>query len=110
MHYLDSANDNAWLKNPEVAEIVQNALMHFDGERYELHAWAVMSNHVHVVVTPKAATHSLSTILHSWKSFTANKSKHSVETYRWLLISGSMSRTTIWSEIRTILSDAANIL
>ena len=36
----------------EVARVVANCLMHFDKQRYELGAWVVMPNHVHVVVTP----------------------------------------------------------
>jgi REP element-mobilizing transposase RayT len=60
------------LRSPEIAGIVQNALVHFDQSRYILSAWCIMPNHVHVVVTP-IPDHSLSSILHSWKSFTASK-------------------------------------
>ena len=60
---------------PDVAEIVQNALLHFEGERYRLHAWCIMPNHVHLVVQP-LAEHQLKDILHSWKSFTATKINH----------------------------------
>jgi len=60
------------LKRPEAARIVQDTLLHFEGVRYHLLAWCVMSNHVHVVVTPKD-DHKLCDILHSWKSFTAQK-------------------------------------
>jgi REP element-mobilizing transposase RayT len=59
------------LKHPEAAEIVWNALRHFDGQRYRLHAWCIMPNHVHVVVSP-LGDHGLPEILHSWKSFTAH--------------------------------------
>ena len=48
------------------------ALKFFDGERYELRAWVVMPNHVHVVVWPMPPN-TLSEILHSWKSFTAHE-------------------------------------
>jgi putative transposase len=52
---LDAARHGpAYLGRPEIAELVVNAL--FDGEckflRYELHAFVVMPNHVHVLVTP----------------------------------------------------------
>ena len=57
---------------PEIAEIVQNALLHFDGQRYHLSAWCIMPNHVHLIVTP-IGEYTLSQILHSWKSFSANK-------------------------------------
>ena len=60
------------LHDPKVAEIVQKALLNFEGDRYRLAAWCIMPNHVHVVLTP-LGEHGLSDILHSWKSFTSNK-------------------------------------
>lgn len=68
--YLDAGLGECWLKRPDIGGLVCDALRHFDGGRYDLHAWTVMPNHVHVVVTP-LAEHTLSGILHSWKSFTA---------------------------------------
>ncbi len=44
----------------------------FDGGRYHLQAWVVMPNHVHALVTPNEAF-TLSSILHSWKSYTAKR-------------------------------------
>jgi putative transposase len=61
-----------FLANREAASIVQDALLHFDGERYALCAWCVMPNHVHVVATQMHGW-PLSRIVHSWKSFTANR-------------------------------------
>ncbi|MBS0538790.1 MAG: transposase [Proteobacteria bacterium] len=69
---LDSCAGDCWLRRPEIAEIVQGALFHFDGDRYRLLAWCVMPNHVHVVIEPVQGF-LLSGIVHSWKSFTANK-------------------------------------
>jgi REP element-mobilizing transposase RayT len=67
---LDSGLGQCWLKDRQVARIVASALGHFQGKRYELHAWVIMPNHVHVVVHPKE-NNSLSEILRSWKTFTA---------------------------------------
>ncbi len=67
---LDSAHGQCWLRRVEIAELVAAALRHFDSVRYCLNAWVVMPNHVHVVVTPLPGN-VLSSILHSWKSFTA---------------------------------------
>ncbi|MCZ7605514.1 MAG: DHHA1 domain-containing protein [Planctomycetota bacterium] len=72
MSSFNAGYGECWLKDERCARIVANALQHFDGERYELHAWCVMPNHVHVVFKP-AAGHGLSDILHSWKSFTAKE-------------------------------------
>jgi len=70
--YLDSGVGSCVLKDPKAAGIVANACKHFDGERYRLHAWCVMPNHVHVVVQPHEGQ-DLADILHSWKSFTAKE-------------------------------------
>lgn len=63
------------LRQPAAAQIVQDALLHFEGQRYHLCAWCVMPNHVHVVVQPMAEQ-TVDKILHSWKSFTANAINH----------------------------------
>jgi REP element-mobilizing transposase RayT len=51
---------------------VENAFLHFDADRYRLHAWTIMPNHVHVIATP-LLDNTLSNIVHSWKSFTAKE-------------------------------------
>ena len=69
--YLDKGNGTCVLRDPNVAEIVESNLLRFDGERYKLHAWVIMPNHVHILLTPKHRF-ALSEIMHSAKSFTAN--------------------------------------
>jgi len=69
--HLDNGQGACILKESAIAEIVEKALRHYDGDRYELGDFVIMPNHVHVLVTPKEG-HELSTILHSWKSFTAH--------------------------------------
>ena len=75
---LDAGHGACWLNQPQVAALIAGAVKFFDGERYELRAWVVMPNHVHAVVWPRPG-HTLSDILHSWKSYTskeANKILH----------------------------------
>ncbi len=67
---LDAGHGACWLSKREIASLVADALKFFDGQRYELRAWVVMPNHVHVIVWPLPG-HTLSDILHSWKSFTS---------------------------------------
>jgi putative transposase len=59
------------LKQRDIAAVVENALLFFDGERYRLLAWAIMPNHVHVMIE-QIEGHALGSVVHSWKSFTAN--------------------------------------
>jgi valyl-tRNA synthetase len=70
--YLNAGHGQCYLRKPKIAELVANALKHFDGQRYDLIAWSVMPNHVHVVFKPYEGI-ELPGILHSWKSFTATK-------------------------------------
>jgi putative transposase len=50
----DRANGPRWLENPNIAALFVEALLY--GERvrgsYDLSAWAVMPNHVHIVLKP----------------------------------------------------------
>lgn len=68
--HLDAGDGICHLKDDRAASIVGDSLNHFDGVRYTLEAWCVMPNHVHAVLTPRTG-HDLSSVLHSWKSFTA---------------------------------------
>lgn len=68
--YLDAGYGACYLRDPRVASLVRDAIVHFEGERYRLAAWCIMPNHVHVVLRPEPG-HALSAVLHSWKSFTA---------------------------------------
>ena len=70
--YLDNGYGSCILRNYEIAELAANSLKHFDGLRYDILAWCIMPNHVHVVLRPKNR-HKLEDILHSWKSFTAHE-------------------------------------
>ena len=69
--YLDEGHGKCHLADGKIAGPVQAALKHFDGERYNLIAWAVMPNHVHTILKP-CEGFDLPDILHSWKSYTAN--------------------------------------
>jgi REP element-mobilizing transposase RayT len=70
--YLDAGHGPCHLRDPQLANLVAGALKFFDNQRYELRAWVVMPNHAHAVVWPMGG-HTLSDILHSWKSFTSHK-------------------------------------
>ena len=69
---LDQGIGACHLRRPEIAQLAENALLYFDGARYKLHAWTIMPNHVHVLIVPLHGN-SLSSIVHSWKSFTAKE-------------------------------------
>ena len=67
---LDQGLGEAWMKNPEIAKIIETSILHFAGERYDLGAWCIMPNHVHLLLSPKDG-YELSDILHSIKRHSA---------------------------------------
>ena len=69
---LDRGYGSCFLRDDRLAGVVEDALSHFDGVRYVLHAWCVMPNHVHTLFTP-CDEFKMSQIVHSWKSFTAHE-------------------------------------
>jgi len=69
--YLDLGHGACHLRGPRVAEIIEENLLHFDGERYRVLAWCVMPNHVHVVI--EVWDIPLAELLHSWKSYTSKR-------------------------------------
>ena len=67
---------------PEDRNIVMDCIRHWDGRRYRLSAACVMPDHVHLIIQPGIESRdvdgepiffSLSTILHTIKSFTAHR-------------------------------------
>ncbi len=67
---LDAGHGWCALRDPRAARIVENALLHHDGDRYRLLAWVVMPNHVHVLIESFEG-HALARIVQSWKTYTA---------------------------------------
>jgi putative DNA methylase len=70
--FLDSGHGSCWLRDSRIAKIVEDVILHFDGERYHLLAWCIMPNHVHAMIETKP-DRDLSDLLHSWKSYSAHQ-------------------------------------
>jgi len=70
--WLDAGHGSCVLNQPECAKLVVDAWKHFDRERYHLHAWVVMPNHVHLIVQ-MLGNHALSDAIESWKRYTATR-------------------------------------
>ncbi len=85
---LDHAqHGHVWLKNEQIAKLVAESLHYRDGKVIRLNAYCIMANHVHTVFAPlikqhsdtdekqtnNNSYHSLSSIMHSLKSYTAQK-------------------------------------
>jgi len=70
--WLDQGHGSCLLRSRHVQQIIVENFNRFDHHRYVIDAFVVMPNHVHVIVKP-LEPHSLSTILHAWKSYTSNR-------------------------------------
>jgi REP element-mobilizing transposase RayT len=67
---LEAGYGECHLKRKEITAAVLEAILRFEGERFELGAWCLMPNHVHLILKPHAG-HQLSEILQGMKSASA---------------------------------------
>ena len=72
-NYLDRGIGKCWLRYKYVADLTEKTLLHFHNDRYELLAWCIMPNHVHVLVNVQMTP--LGKILQSWKRFIATQAE-----------------------------------
>ncbi len=72
--WLDQGMGRCVLREKLPADLMEEAMHRFDGERYELDCYVVMPNHVHLVLRPDApADFPLEKILQSWKAYTSRR-------------------------------------
>ena len=62
--YIDAGHGKCWLKYPKIAQIITENWHHFNGEKYQLIAYVVMPNHIHILIKVFEGV-SLSSIVHS---------------------------------------------
>lgn len=67
---LDQCYGRCWLRDERIAKMVDDSIRHFDDDRYLLHAWTLMPNHVHVTFRALPGF-TRDAVTHSWKSYTA---------------------------------------
>jgi type I restriction enzyme R subunit len=60
------------VRTPDVRREVESVLLHFDGQRYDVDAFVLMPNHVHMILTP-AAGRNLATLMKGIKGVSANQ-------------------------------------
>lgn len=77
--YLDRGLGECHLRDPRVAKVAENALRHFHLDHYELLAWCIMPNHVHVLV--HVWQKPLWKVVQNWKVHVVNECRrmHSSE-------------------------------
>ena len=70
--HLDQGAGSCLLAKPDHAETVSSVFAHFDRIRYLIHAWVIMPNHVHALVSLEKEA-DLGETVASWKRFTATR-------------------------------------
>ena len=94
---------------PAERTLVVSAIKHFEHERYELTAFVVMNDHVHVLVTPLGA-HGLEDITHSWKSYTTHCFQQRTGRHGSVWLDESFDRVVrdeaeLWEKVEYILNN-----
>ena len=69
---LDAGYGSCILGREDCRNVVVENLLHFNGERYVLHAFVVMPNHVHVLLEIERRE-DLAKIVQGWKSYTSKR-------------------------------------
>jgi type I restriction enzyme R subunit len=68
--FLDSCHGRCLLRRPELARIVADSLLHFDGERYRMGDFVVIPTHVHLL-SAFATAEAMAEQCDSWLHYTA---------------------------------------
>ncbi|WP_254510511.1 transposase [Anatilimnocola floriformis] len=72
--WLDEGSGSCILQDLASSSVVEQKLKHFDGVQYELGAYVIMPNHVHVLVRPYSDEHNpLESIVQAWKANAARE-------------------------------------
>ena len=76
LFYPEIVNSPKWLKEKNIAEIVEESLLWGHKKRYELFSYCIMPNHIHILMRPMKIEnenkfYELKDIMYSHKRFTA---------------------------------------
>jgi REP element-mobilizing transposase RayT len=69
--YLDKGRGECHLRRSEIAKLVEDSICFRHGQDYELRAWVIMPNHVHLLF--KVFDVPMSQLVDAWKGFTAKQ-------------------------------------
>ena len=76
--FLDAGYGECLLAKPDVAEMTEEALLHWDGRRYDLLGWVIMPNHLHFVFEMREGW-PLGEVMKRFKTYTANRANEILE-------------------------------
>ncbi|MGN1218319.1 MAG: transposase, partial [Phocaeicola sp.] len=70
--WLDAGYGSCILQDGRIRKIVEDSILHFNGEKYNVHCYVIMPNHVHVLLSP-IGDNLVQSIVGSWKKFSAHE-------------------------------------
>lgn len=73
-HLDQNLGGNHWLAQDEIAQVLKDALHHWDGKKIDLFCYSIMSNHFHALLSLRDPQAILYRVLQSIKSYSARKS------------------------------------
>lgn len=79
MERLDECHGACLLRQPELASIVADSLLHGDGNEYEVSDFVVMPNHVHVLAQFRSEG-GMKACCQNWKHYTARRINEALAT------------------------------
>lgn len=69
---MDECHGSCILRQPDIRQIVADALLFFEGQRSSMHGFVIMPNHVHLAVRAVGG-YQIEEVLKSWKGFTSRE-------------------------------------
>ena len=70
--WIDAGYGECLLKDKRVRDALEEVIMHSNGQRYDIYAFVIMPNHVHVLMTPREGN-AVQTIVSAWKSISSHR-------------------------------------
>ena len=67
---MDEGHGSCVIKHPATRQVVEDALLFFEGQRNAMHGFVLMPNHVHLVARPLGEW-QIEELIKSWKGYTS---------------------------------------
>ena len=70
--WIDAGHGECLLKDQQARDALEDVMMLSDGQRYDIYAFVIMPNHVHVLMAPMAGN-AVQDIVRAWKSASSHR-------------------------------------
>ncbi len=70
--WIDAGYGECVLKDKRIRDVVTDVILYSDGVKYDIYAFVIMPNHVHILLTPRDGN-TVQRIVGDWKSASSHK-------------------------------------